>query len=685
MGDLQIPHLNDPGDHNKRKQYDSLDFKVRVGTSLVRSGTESQAILIQKEFQEEEKINDLIFQITSRSISRRTTPSSSRRSSIDISNGYGIQGVVDGKRAARFLRRRKDHSALLRQWNSKPEVVYEGHRNPAEALQKFRKVARTIKLLCGILITLKSYVKKPDTSNWSFMEMYLHVQDTFNHLLTFNKNSYGKVEPLKEKLKTLLSVSKQHRTRQDVQTIMGLMRDNLSFQDYPVHIQIKLARCMQYQSYEARRVILKQGHPPLAFYIMLSGVAIVNARDVNPKTGHAFVKTVGQLVAGDTFGEIALIEGGPRTASVVCKTTCEFLVVQKHDFDDVIKAPLLREKENHIEFCKSLPFLKDFPCDIFRQSPKEFFFQYFKEDDIIIRNSVLSKYIVIVKSGKCKLVSDFTELPSDKRRVVFDPDLEEAFPLYTTMLRVKSRAPVPKSGSTESIAHIQIGLITGTVDNTVLAAKAEKSNMKLARRPSTVSLAKRGSISNLFNKPQIERKNSMITSQLLRETIKEHLLLEQESELTKIEEKPRPKTTQGRQQLAGTKKEQRLNTKEIKTKSTDDNRTTLAQISQLKKGDVFGLESLVSKPSTTLSLVSEGAECILISKRLFLSEASIKVLRIVNDLVQNYPCHSYIRDQVDCYRKWVQYKHDIEEDILTSHQQKDRVWVGGVPALKCAS
>jgi len=41
-----------------------------------------------------------------------------------------------------------------------------------------------------------SYVKKPNTSNWSFMEMYLHVQDSFNHLLTFNKNSYGKVEPV---------------------------------------------------------------------------------------------------------------------------------------------------------------------------------------------------------------------------------------------------------------------------------------------------------------------------------------------------------------------------------------------------------------------------------------------------------------------------------------------------------
>lgn len=29
--------------------------------------------------------------------------------------------------------------------------------------------------------------------------------------------------------------------------IMALMRDNASFQDYPVHTQIQLARCMQYQ------------------------------------------------------------------------------------------------------------------------------------------------------------------------------------------------------------------------------------------------------------------------------------------------------------------------------------------------------------------------------------------------------------------------------------------------------
>jgi len=64
---------------------------------------------------------------------------------------------------------------------------------------------------------------------------------------------------------------------------------------------------------------------------------------------------------------------------------------------------------------------------------------------------------------------------------------------------------------------------------------------------------------------------------------------------------------------------------------------------------------------------------------------NVQIINVIILLqVQNYPCHSYIKDQVNCYRKWVQYKHDLEQEVLASHRQKDRVWVGGVPILKCA-
>jgi CRP/FNR family cyclic AMP-dependent transcriptional regulator len=56
-------------------------------------------------------------------------------------------------------------------------------------------------------------------------------------------------------------------------------------------------------------------------------------------------ETVARLGAGDFFGEIALIRGGPRTASVVATTNVHALVVEGHAFRRLLEdAPDIREK-----------------------------------------------------------------------------------------------------------------------------------------------------------------------------------------------------------------------------------------------------------------------------------------------------------------------------------------------------
>ncbi|KAK3600046.1 hypothetical protein CHS0354_012738 [Potamilus streckersoni] len=111
------------------------------------------------------------------------------------------------------------------------------------------------------------------------MEMYLHVKADLHEQLAFNPHNFGRIEP-----------------------ILALLRGNASFQDYPGNVQIQLAKCMEYDSYEARRMILKQGHRPEAFYIILSGSVLANIQDTSPTTGKTFVRTVHEMSAGDTFG-----------------------------------------------------------------------------------------------------------------------------------------------------------------------------------------------------------------------------------------------------------------------------------------------------------------------------------------------------------------------------------------------
>ena len=48
-----------------------------------------------------------------------------------------------------------------------------------------------------------------------------------------------------------------------------------------------------------------------------------------------YVKIIGEIVAGYSFGELALIHDSFRGASVICREKSQFLRLDKHDFDQV--------------------------------------------------------------------------------------------------------------------------------------------------------------------------------------------------------------------------------------------------------------------------------------------------------------------------------------------------------------
>ena len=69
--------------------------------------------------------------------------------------------------------------------------------------------------------------------------------------------------------------------------------------------------------------IVKEGDPGDAFYAILEG----QAKAVNRQG-----RTVNRLLPGDFFGEIALLDGGPRTATVVAETPLVVLELRRKGF-----------------------------------------------------------------------------------------------------------------------------------------------------------------------------------------------------------------------------------------------------------------------------------------------------------------------------------------------------------------
>jgi len=75
------------------------------------------------------------------------------------------------------------------------------------------------------------------------------------------------------------------------------------------------------------------GDPGDSLYVVTRGAAEIYFKDT---TGHRVVlETLG---VGEFFGEISLLDAGPRTASVVVKEDMEAIRVDRHDLDTLIRA-----------------------------------------------------------------------------------------------------------------------------------------------------------------------------------------------------------------------------------------------------------------------------------------------------------------------------------------------------------
>ena len=76
------------------------------------------------------------------------------------------------------------------------------------------------------------------------------------------------------------------------------------------------------------RVLMLEGEPGEAFYVIVEGTIRVERAGGVARS----------MTAGGFLGEIALLEGGPRTATATCVSDCRLLVIQRHEFDRLMSA-----------------------------------------------------------------------------------------------------------------------------------------------------------------------------------------------------------------------------------------------------------------------------------------------------------------------------------------------------------
>jgi CRP/FNR family transcriptional regulator, cyclic AMP receptor protein len=74
-------------------------------------------------------------------------------------------------------------------------------------------------------------------------------------------------------------------------------------------------------------VLARMGQPGEAFFVILDGHARV---EVSPRKRS-------RLGPGQYFGEMSLLDGGPRSATVVAETPLRLLVIKRRDFSTLLR------------------------------------------------------------------------------------------------------------------------------------------------------------------------------------------------------------------------------------------------------------------------------------------------------------------------------------------------------------
>jgi len=94
----------------------------------------------------------------------------------------------------------------------------------------------------------------------------------------------------------------------------------------PAGIEALLSRA-RLEHYHAGRTIFMKGSPALSMMAVIDGRIKISA----PASGGREV-VLAIINAGEIFGEIALLDGGDRTADATALSDCELLVIDRRDF-----------------------------------------------------------------------------------------------------------------------------------------------------------------------------------------------------------------------------------------------------------------------------------------------------------------------------------------------------------------
>jgi CRP-like cAMP-binding protein len=170
-----------------------------------------------------------------------------------------------------------------------------------------------------------------------------------------------------------------------------------------------LAAAVRPEEYKRGSFVVREGEAGDRLYVVLSGRLEVR-RDYAPGRS----EPVAEMGEGDVFGEIALLEGGPRTRSVRCLTPSVLLALGKQEFEQLVLSRLSRQTVadavQKVGFLHHTGLTRHWSHSTMAAFAKKAKVQELAEGTVILKEGAANQWFFLVHRGEVSVRKNDREL-----------------------------------------------------------------------------------------------------------------------------------------------------------------------------------------------------------------------------------------------------------------------------------
>ncbi|XP_046887260.1 cyclic nucleotide-binding domain-containing protein 2-like [Hypomesus transpacificus] len=272
-------------------------------------------------------------------------------------------------------------------------------------LMRFKRAVRTILLMCRVCRYFMAHSNFRYIMEFSFFDSLTNRPSIgTGKNLVFDLNHFKvKEDRIPVRLVEIMRKPPEHRTVAEVSLLHNMLSELEFYRRYSVTLQLLLARVVRYQRLERSRVVIRIGHLGQSFYFIFTGLlAITKDKD---GTSAFLTKEPILIRKGMSFGDVALIKGLRRNATVVCMEETELMVIDKEDFfANKMDVELKREFDYRFSYFRSVEVVSSWSSSLIEMMADHSKTQQIRYGRVIVKDTNDLGDIIFIGKGQCDVL-----------------------------------------------------------------------------------------------------------------------------------------------------------------------------------------------------------------------------------------------------------------------------------------